>query len=132
MGLSCCETEPNYADQLGIGISSYNRVNSVEKCIAAVRRLTVDLVIANDGSTDGTSEMCVREMSFAFVPKTEGSRGTKIERSFSCVEFSSATYLFGLRTTTLRRIWIGIGYGSGQLKYRDILTLQGCRFVSAS
>ncbi len=50
--------------KVGIGIPSYNRASSLEKCISAVRRLTpqpFELVIADDGSTDGTAEMCARE-----------------------------------------------------------------------
>lgn len=47
--------------KLGIGIITYNRLNTLMKCIERVRRHTTIpyvLLVADDGSTDGTQEWC--------------------------------------------------------------------------
>lgn len=50
--------------RLGIGIITYNRAEVVEATVEAVRRMTarsdVDLVVADDGSTDNTREVLDR------------------------------------------------------------------------
>ncbi len=49
--------------KLGIGITTFNRRAKLEKCISDVQRFTDQpfrLVIADDGSTDGTEIVCAR------------------------------------------------------------------------
>lgn len=52
------------AGRLGIGIITYNRAQVVEATVEAVRRMTarsdVDLVVADDGSTDDTRDVLAR------------------------------------------------------------------------
>lgn len=46
---------------LGIGIISYNRLAMVQRCVVKIREHTsgpYELVVADDGSTDGTVEWC--------------------------------------------------------------------------
>ena len=50
--------------KLGIGITTYNRCRKLETCIAQLQKLTpqpFSLVIADDGSKDGTAAMCARQ-----------------------------------------------------------------------
>jgi hypothetical protein len=50
-------------DRLGIGVTTFNRRAKLEACVARLRELTsqpFQLVIADDGSTDGTASFCER------------------------------------------------------------------------
>ena len=64
------------APRVGIGIITYNRRELVAETIACVREYTrhspVEFVVADDGSTDGTAEMC-RESNICCV--TGSNRG---------------------------------------------------------
>lgn len=49
---------------LGIGIVTYNRLDHLQSCVQSVRQFTTSahqLVVADDGSTDGTREWCAAE-----------------------------------------------------------------------
>lgn len=51
-------------ERLGIGIVTHNQLDTLQRCVAAVKKYTrspYHLIIADDGSTDGTVEWCQRE-----------------------------------------------------------------------
>ena len=50
--------------KLGIGVTTFNRCEKLAVCISQLRRLTnvpFELVVADDGSEDGTTALCARE-----------------------------------------------------------------------
>ncbi|HEU4754073.1 MAG TPA: glycosyltransferase, partial [Armatimonadota bacterium] len=55
---------PLEVSRLGIGIITYNRLASLQRLVAGLRQYTslpVELVVADDGSTDGTAAWCRSE-----------------------------------------------------------------------
>lgn len=61
--------------KIGIGIITYNRLDYLRRCVERVRRLTPAdhaLVVADDGSTDGTADWCRDE---GIVVVGRGNRG---------------------------------------------------------
>src|SRR5690606_10075257 len=59
-----------------IVIPSYNGLHLLGHCIAEIRRFTdrpFELIVADDGSTDGTAEFCRREnIPFVSLPRNRG------------------------------------------------------------
>jgi hypothetical protein len=67
--------------KLGLAIITYNRLAALQACVAAVRRHTradYQLVICDDGSTDGTVEWC-RSEGLAVI--TGANRGVAVNKN---------------------------------------------------
>jgi glycosyltransferase involved in cell wall biosynthesis len=65
---------------IGIGIITYNRRAGLEICLAHIRQLTdtpYTLVVADDGSDDGTPDLCARERVVCVTGKQMGAAWNK-------------------------------------------------------
>ncbi|MBB6675595.1 glycosyltransferase family 2 protein [Cohnella nanjingensis] len=58
-------------------IPSYNRLDLLQACVASIRKHTTDVdyevIVVDDGSTDGTADWCRREkLALVSLPRNEG------------------------------------------------------------
>lgn len=60
--------------KLGIGLVTYNRINYLKTCVERIQKFTTipyALIVADDGSQDGTADWCNQNGIPVFQEKTE-------------------------------------------------------------
>lgn len=92
----------------GIGIITYNRLFSLIKCLDTVRRYTptpYQLIIADDGSSDGTVEYC-KTHSIPFVTGPNMGIAANKNRALLALQDCSHIFLLEDDTRILRPAWL--------------------------
>jgi hypothetical protein len=80
-------------NRLGIGVITYNRLKHLKKCVESIRKYTTSpyyLVIADDGSTDGTVEWCRSEGLVVLTGQNRGVCWNKNRALYALKEYTDA------------------------------------------